>query len=127
MTPIEIIALIVIIAGIIKMIVLAVNPKSWMNFAEKVYSNPRFTSFIAFVLSLVVLNYLIKSGITIVQILAVTAFTALLIMIGIAGEIKPLLKKYETIIKRGKLWKEYWLYALIWIVILGWGLYEILM
>jgi hypothetical protein len=124
-TPVEIIALIVIIAGVIKMLVLLVNPKAWMGFAKSVYSKPNLTSFIAFILAAVVLWYLIQSGISIVQILAVTAFVTLLIMIALAKEIGPLMKKYEAMIKKGNLWKEYWLYALAWILLMAWGVKEL--
>jgi|TARA_Y100000310_G_scaffold339052_1_gene430535 hypothetical protein len=124
-TPVEIIALIVIIAGVIKMIVLLINPKAWMNFAKSVYSKPSFTSFVALVLAAVVLWYLIQSGITIVEVLAVSAFVTLLIAVGLAKEVGPLMKKYEAMIKKDKLWKEYWLYALAWILLMAWGVKEL--
>jgi len=124
-TPVETIALIVIIAAVIKMIVLLVNPKAWMNFAKNIYSKPDLTSLVALILAVVVLYYLLQSGITIVQILAVTAFVVLLIMIALAKEIQPLMKKYEVMIKKGNLWKEYWLYTLIWVALLAWGAWEL--
>jgi len=124
-TPVEIIALVIIIFSVIKMFVLLVNPKSWMNFAKGIYAKPNVTSFGAFVLGAIVLYYLIQSGITIVEILAVTAFVSLLIMIGLAKEIGPLIKKYEAMIKKGNLWKEYWFYILIWVILLAWGVWEL--
>ena len=124
-TPVEIIALVIIIFSVIKMFVLLVNPKSWMNFAKGIYAKPNVTSFGAFVLGAIVLYYLIQSGITIVEILAVTAFVSLLIMIGLAKEIGPLIKKYEAMIKKGNLWKEYWFYILIWVILLAWGAWEL--
>ena len=124
-TPVEIIALVIIIFSVIKMFVLLVNPKAWMNFAKGIYAKPNVTSFGAFVLGAIVLYYLIQSGITIVEILAVTAFVSLLIMIGLAKEIGPLIKKYEAMIKKGNLWKEYWFYILIWVILLAWGAWEL--
>ena len=124
-TPIEIIALILIIVGVIKIIVLLYNPKALMNFAKNVYSKPNLTSLIALILAAVVLYYLIQSGMTIVQVLAVAAFVVLLIMVGLAKEVGPLMKKYETIIKKGNLWKEYWLYILAWIFLMAWGIKEL--
>lgn len=124
-TPVEIIALVIIIFSVIKMFVLLVNPKAWMNFAKGIYAKPNVTSFGAFVLGAIVLYYLIQSGITIVEILAVTAFVSLLIMIGLAKEIGPLIKKYEAMIKKGNLWKEYWFYILIWVILLAWGVWEL--
>ena len=124
-TTVETIALIVIIASAIKMLVLLVNPKAWMNFAKGIYSKPGVTSFAAFVLAAIVLYYLLQAGIGIIDILAVTAFVALLIMIGLAKEVGPLLKKYDAMVRKGNLWKEYWFYALIWVVLLVWGVKEL--
>ena len=126
-TSVEIIALIVIIASVIKMLVLLVNPATWMNFAKGVYKKPGLVKVIGFILAVVVLYYLNSAGITIVQILAVTAFVALLIMIGLANEFPHFIKKSEAMIKKGNLWKEYWFYTLIWIVLLVWGVKELFM
>jgi|TARA_Y100000310_G_scaffold327912_1_gene395077 hypothetical protein len=124
-TSIEIIALVVIVLAVIKMIVLLVKPKAWMDFAKKVYSKPSITSSAAFILAAIVLYYLIQSGINIVEILAVTAFVALLVMVALAKEVGPLMKKYEAMIKKGNLWKEYWLYTLVWVALLVWGIWEL--
>tara|TARA_Y100000034_G_scaffold70987_1_gene85565 strand:+ start:125 stop:511 length:387 start_codon:yes stop_codon:yes gene_type:complete len=123
-TPVEIIALIMIVLGAIKMITLLVSPMSWMNFAKSVYSKPNLTSLVALILAAVVLYYLLQE-MTIVQVLAVAAFIGLLIMVGLAKEIGPLMKKYEAMIKKGNLWKEYWLYTLAWIILMAWGVKEL--
>jgi len=124
-TAVETIALVLIVIAVIKIGVLLVNPKSWMNFAKGVYSKPGVTSLGAFILAAIVLYYLIQSGISIVEILAVTAFVFLLILIGLAKEVGPLLKRYDAMIKKGNLWKEYWLYTLIWVILLIWGVKEL--
>ena len=124
-TAVETIALVLIVLSVVKMLVLLVNPKSWMNFAKGFYSKPGVTSFGAFILAAIVLYYLIQSGITIVEVLAVTAFVVLLIMVGLAKEVKPLIKKYEAMIKKGNLWKEYWFYSLLWVLLLVWGIKEL--
>ena len=125
-TPVEIIALVIIIFALIKMLVLLVNPKSWMNFAKGLYKTPAVTQIIALILAAVVLYYLLQE-LTIVQIVATMAFMALLLAIGLAPEVGSLIKKYETMIKKGNLWKEYWLYTLIWIILLLWALKELFM
>ena len=125
MTPIEIIALIVIVAAAVKMLVLLVSPKAWMNFAKGIYSNATLVKLAGIVLAGIVLYYLVDSGMTIVQILAVTAFVASMLIIGLASEVKDLMAKYESRIKRGTLWKDFWLYTLIWIVLLVWGAKEL--
>ena len=126
-TPVEIIASILIVASEIKMLVLLVNPKGWLNFAKTVYARPGLVSIVSLILAAVVLRYLLAEGITIVQILAVTAFVALIILIGLAPYIKDLIRKYEGQIKRGNMWKENLLYILIWIVLLVWGAKELFM
>lgn len=124
-TSIEIIALVMIVLAVIKIGVLLVNPKSWMNFAKNLYSKPKAVSSVALILAAIVLYYLIQSGLGIVEILAVTAFVSLLILVGLAKEIKPLMKKYDAIIRKGNLWKENWLYTLIWVILLIWGVKEL--
>jgi len=127
LTQIGVLALIIIILGFIKLIVLAYNPKVWMNFAERVWSKPKTMQLICLILAIVVFFYLIENGITIVQILAVTLFVALFMAVAIAPEAEDLIKKYEARIKRGSLWKQYWLYVLIWLILLLWGLKELFM
>lgn len=124
-TPLEWIAFIIIVAGIIKIITLLVNPSAWMNFAKSVYKNPQVVKVVALILTLIIFYYLYSAGITIVEILAVTAFIASLLMIALADEVDYFLKKYQTMVKKGNLWKTYWLYGLLWIVIMLWGLKEL--
>ena len=123
-TPVEIIALFIIVIGLIKIAVLLVNPKSWINFAKNLYSKPKAVSTVALILAAIVFYYIIQE-ISIVQILAVTVFVFLLMMIGMAKEIQPLIKKFEPQINKGTIWKDYWLYTLIWVILLAWGIKEL--
>jgi len=127
MTPIEIIALIVIIVGVLKLVVLAINPKSWMSMAKGFWANKILASIVSLILAIVVLYYLLQGGFTIIDILAVTAFVALLMAVGLAGEIPALMKKYESRMKSGGLWKQYWFYVLLWIILMLWGVKELFM
>ena len=120
-TSIEIITLILIVIVAIKMFVLLVKAQAWMNFAKWIYKRPSVTKFVGAILAGVILYYLINSGMTIVQILAVSAFMAMLFVVGLAEDIGPFIKKYQAQIKAGKLWKKHWFYTLIWIAILVWG------
>ncbi|MBU0467309.1 MAG: hypothetical protein KJ718_05135 [Nanoarchaeota archaeon] len=125
-TPVEVIALIVVIAAVVKMIVLLVNPRAWIGFAKGVYAKTGLVQMVGLILAAVVLYYLLQE-ITIVQVMAVVAFTALLVMVGLAPEIGHFVKKYEAQIKKGTLWKQYWLYTLIWIVLVLWAAKELLL
>ncbi len=122
MTPIEWIAAILIVFAVVKILVLLVKPVAWMKFAKAIWSNAGVVKIVAFVLAGVVLYYLDASGITIVQIFAVTAFVALLAMVGLADEVEYFIKKYSVLVKTGKIWKKYWLYTIIWIALLIWGI-----
>ncbi len=124
MIYIEIFALILIVLGLVKILVLAINPESWMNFARWIWSKPRLTQVISLILAGTVFYYLLMD-LTIVQILAVMLFLALLMVVGLADEVEYFLTKYNGMIKKGKLWKHYWLYTLIWLVLLLWGLKEL--
>ena len=124
-TSVEIIALILIVFATIKMFVLLVSSQSWMNFAKAIYKKPAVTRFIGAILAGVILYYLINSGMTIVQILSVATFMAMLFIVGLAGDIGPFIKKYQAQIKAGKLWQRHWFYTLLWLILLGWGVKEL--
>ena len=125
LTPIKIIALIFIVVALIKTITIAVKPKAWMKFVKGFYSKPKILSFIALVLATVVFYFLIQGGMTIVQILATSAFFSLVLLIGLAPEVPYILKKYEEMVKKKQFWKAYWFYTLIWMVLLVLGLIAI--
>lgn len=124
LTPLEIMATIIIALAVIKIIVLLINPKSWFNFAKTVHSNPTVTSIAGLILAGVTLYYLLQEGVTIVHILAMMLFFMFLFMIGIAPYSKKLInwaaKKDMKV-----MFREMWLYTLIWIVLLVWGIKEI--
>jgi hypothetical protein len=126
LNAVEIIALIMIIVSAIKMFVLLVSPKSWMNFARGIYKKPGAAKFAGLILALIIFYYLhYVSGISIVQILAVIAFVAVLFMIGLADEADELVRKYQAIIRKGQLWKKYWFYTILWLILLVWGVKEL--
>lgn len=124
--PIETIALILIVFSLIKIFVILVSPKSWMKFAKFLWSKIWITVIVLIALAGIVLYYLLWE-LTIVQILAIVAFTALLMGIGFASHVKDLIKIYEKQIKDKTFWKDgMWLYVLLWLALLIWGLIEIL-
>ncbi len=127
MTPIEIMALVIIIISAIKVIVILANPKSWADIVKKIWANPMITSIISFILAAIVLYYLVwVEGITIVQILAVTLFVVLLIAVGVGTYATEVISMATKMLKKGIL-KRAWFYTLIWIVLLIWGAKELFM
>ena len=122
---IEILASILIAITAIKLLVFIVNPQWWYSFIEKVYSSPAITSLIAFILAMVVLYFLVLSGITIVEILAVSLFIVLLIAIGLAkyaDKLIPWIRDQNIV----SVLKEVWLYTLVWLLLIAWGAGELL-
>ena len=123
-TPIEIIALTLIVFSAIKILVLIIKPTAWMNFAKSIYSNARITQWIILALAAVVFYYLIAE-LSVVQILAAGTFMVLLVWYGIASYGKLIIDKVQKDVKNGKIWKEYWFYTLLWVALMAWGLKEI--
>ena len=76
MTPIEIIALVLIVLSAIKILLI---PKIWMKYVVRpLYSKAGILFVVELVLAGIVLYYLLQSGFNMVQILAVVGFGALL-------------------------------------------------
>ena len=125
MTPIEIIALILIIAVAVKLIVIMTNPKKWMGIVDAVWKNSGLTTIVCLVGAGIVLYYLLESGIGIVQILAVMLFLGLLIGLSAAAYSKDLIAFGKKILKDKAVVKKAWLVIIIWIVLILWGLKEL--
>ena len=81
----EFLAIILISLASIKLIILLIHPNLWFGLLENIYSKPQVVSSLAFALALLVLFFIIQSGVTVIEILAVCLFVALLIATGIAN------------------------------------------
>ena len=125
MNALEIIALIAIILAVIKILVILINPSSWLKVIKTVYAQPWITAIISLILAGIVLNYLLQE-LTIVQIFASMMFFALLTMIGIAGYKKEITEWAEQVLKEKELWKKAWLALIIWGILIIWVIYSIL-
>lgn len=120
----EILALILIAITVIKLIVFLISPQLWYRFVEKLYIKPQLVSVVALLLAALVLYFLVVSGVTIVEILAVCLFVVLLMAIGIAKYADKIIgwAKEQDIVF---IVKELWLYTLVWILLLAWGIQQI--
>ncbi|MEK6952466.1 MAG: hypothetical protein AABX29_05610 [Nanoarchaeota archaeon] len=125
MTTIEIFAFIIAIIALIKIIVLSKNPGAWIRLVKKIYSNPRLTTIISLILSLIVLYYLLLE-ITIVQIFAVMLFIALLGAVSISVYSKEMVFLVEKLSKDKNIMRKLWLPILIWIILILWVIYVLL-
>lgn len=120
----ELLAGLLIAFAVFKMVVISIAPHAWLTWVRRMYCHPQRTSAIAFVLAMIVLYFLVASGVSIVEILAVGLFIVLLMVIGLAQYAEPLLAWMMRQDMRAIL-KAQWLYALIWLVLLIWGLWAI--
>jgi hypothetical protein len=117
----EILATILIVFSVIKLVVILISPRAWLDFARKFYIKPEATSAVAFILAAIVLYFLVSSGVTIVQILATTLFIVLIITIGMAKYGQNIINWADNQDFKNIL-KDQWFYVLIWFFLLGWGI-----
>jgi hypothetical protein len=122
----EILAGLLIALVLIKLAVVLIDTRSWLRFVRGLYARPALTAGIAFALALGVLALLIAAGMSILQVLAVSLFVLLLIVAGLAPYAGGLLAWVEKMSVREALRRQ-WLYILIWLVLIGWGLFALLM
>jgi len=121
MTPIEIIALVLIVLAALKILLM---PKIWMKVIKFLYAKPKALFIVELILAGLVLYYLLQSGFSIVQILAVMSFGALLTALSFAWFGKETLKWAKEVVKKG-IWKKAWLIILIWLALIVWGALEL--
>ena len=118
MTAIDTIATIVIAFSLVKVLFILFKQAKWFTFAHKMYKNTMLIQAILFILGGYVLWILINNGFTIIDIFAVMAFMALLFAFGLA----PYVSKMMKIFKPKDVLRKNWLYTVIWILLLLWGI-----
>ena len=121
----EILAAILILISLTKLVMVFVNPRAWVGFIKRFYADTRVTTGVSLALAGIVLFLLIRSGLDIVQILAVCLFLFLLILVAVAPYVPRLYAWVETQ-DIGQMLKEQWLYVSVWIALLLWGTYTLL-
>jgi hypothetical protein len=126
LSAIEILAALLIVLTGIKLAVILIDARIWLRFAKRMYAMPAVTSWAALLLAALVLYVLLQSGLTIVQVLAVTVFVALLLMVSVAPYAGRLFGWLETQSVPAML-REQWLYVIVWVLLLAWGTVELLM
>ena len=124
-TPVEWMALILIVISAIKIIVILVKPKAWNDsVVKKLWKNSGLAMIVSLILAAVALYYLLQE-LTIVQILATMLFLALLMAIGVSAYKKEIIGLADKMLKNKSVIKKSWLYLIIWIVLLLWGAKEL--
>ncbi len=124
MTAIETIALVLVIVSALKIIFLLVRPSAWFNTVGKLWAKPGIFTAVSLVLGVIVLRYLLVE-LTIVQVFAVFAFTALFYWVALAPYRQELYDMARRKMENGSIIKTNWLATIIWIVLAVWVLKEI--
>jgi len=120
-TPVEIIALLFIILGMVKFLVNIFSRKTWYTKVVKPIYVHKISGAIIGILAFVCLYYLLQE-LTIVQIIASMAFTSLVIVLAFSfywKELQPAVEKmYNKSLSFGLI-----LYAVIWLALMCWALW----
>ena len=101
----------------VKLSVLLIKPKSWLDLVDKIYINPIVTMIVYAILAYLTLDILISSGITYVQIFAVTVFIVFLMGMSITIYWKDMSKLADKLLKNKHFWRKAWFPALIWVLL----------
>jgi hypothetical protein len=124
MTSVKIIALIFVIFALVKMLVVFIDPASWKSVVKKIYVKPIYTITISLISAAVILRFLLQE-ITIVQIFASMTFMMALMMVQFAALGNEVVEITEKFLDNKNLIKKLWLSLTLWILLMGWVLYEL--
>jgi hypothetical protein len=121
MTALEVIATILAVLVLVKIAVVLVNPGLWIkNVAGPIFDNSALATAVYAGLAIVV-GYFVFASLTVVEVAAAMAFTALLMGVGMLPYAKPFLKIAEEMAaKRAELLRNLWLPIVIWVGISLW-------
>jgi len=123
MTPVEIMALIIAVIGILKLIVLAIKPEALKGSTKIIKAQPCVAIIVCLVLAGLCLKYLLVE-LTIVQIMAVTLFYSLLVGSMFASFSKEWAGMATKVLNKNIL-KRAWLPIIVWLVLMIWVLKEL--
>jgi hypothetical protein len=113
-------AAILILLSVVKLAVVLVRPRAWLGFAKRLYANPQVTALVSLAVAGILLLLLLRSGLDIVQILAVCLFVVSLVAVGVAPYAPHLFAWLETQ-DLDHLIKRQWRYVSVWLALLVWG------
>ena len=120
LSVIKVLAGLLIVLALVKLAIVLVSPQIWVRFMRRVYAVPVVTSMVALILAALVLYLLLQSGLSIVQVLAVTVFVSLLLVAGGAPFSKQLINWLETQ-SLTTILRAQWVYVVVWVGLLAWG------
>lgn len=126
MTPIEIMALAVVVFAASKLLLVLIGrQKTWFGTVTKrFWANSTLTTLTSLAVAVVALIYLLKE-LTIVQIFAAMFFAMSLIAMGLAPFSKDMLSLEDKWFKSKDMLKKGWFAAIVWIALIIWLLYAL--
>ncbi|MBL7051907.1 MAG: hypothetical protein ISS01_02355 [Nanoarchaeota archaeon] len=124
MNAIEIMALIVVVLGLVKMVVIFKDPKQWMVVVNFFFKRPKITMWASAVLAVVTL-WLLLQTLSIVQIFGVLLFMMFLYLMTFAAYSKELLQMINKLLKDKNMIRKAMLPIVIWIALMLWALYAL--
>ena len=124
MTPVKIIALVFIVFAVVKLLVISIDPASWKSVVRAMYIKPAYTMALSVILGFVILSFLLQE-MTIIHVFAAMTFMMTLMMIQFAAMGDKVIEITELFFDDKNLIKKFWFPILIWILLMGWVLYEI--
>lgn len=117
---VEIIALVFVLAGLVKIFLILVSRNSWANFVKALYRKPNCLMAAELILAVVVLYYLLQY-LSIIEIMAGVVLGALLTGMTFSAYGKELMPSMLKMLKANAL-KKAWILLLAWIILLVWTL-----
>ncbi|MEK6872370.1 MAG: hypothetical protein AABX16_05700 [Nanoarchaeota archaeon] len=122
---IEILALIFIILVGLKITIVLINPRFWIEQVVKKIWAKQATMIIFSLIAAGVSLYFLLEELSMSQILAVALFISLLMMAGVAMYSQDFIKLAEKLYEKKAITKKTLPYIAIWIALILWGLKEI--
>jgi hypothetical protein len=124
MSPLEILALILVVLGLVKFIVILIKPGAWAEVPKTMFAKPMLSMIISLILAALVLKVLLAE-MTIVHVFAVMLFMMLLMFGTMSMYHKELMPMVDKMLKSKDLLRRAWLPIVIWSALMIWVLVEL--
>jgi hypothetical protein len=124
LTNVEIVALLMVALGVIKIIGALFATNAYIRLEKKIFSHPKMLSTFSLILAIIVLMVLLKE-LTITQIFASSAFVLLLVSVWFAFFGIEIVELKASLLGKGSA-KKIWWYVALWVLLMVWVLEEIL-
>ena len=126
MTAIENLAVILAAVIIVKLIVVSISPKKWMDTVGKFFLGNKTRGTILYLILSVVVGYYVLTSMSIVQVAAATLFVTMLIGLSYMSYTDEVMKWANQMTEnKSEMLRRSWLSIVIWLVFALWILYAV--